>query len=158
MDNLGNMPWYEAAWDDVTSPIDTLSSWTNSLFSPYENDTAQNTADPYFANGGLSQQDINEIDGGDGSVASMAKTGKNNPGQNTKAGNPSRTISSAITSALGMAAGMGKGRGIGNQAHAASSAFHYQSGMNPVTIMQNTANTIKDTSNPLNVFNALKAK
>lgn len=146
-------------FDDLIDGIENIpgdiSAWTNSLFSPFETDTALTSNDPYYMNGGLSAQDIAGIDSPEGD-GDLTKVGTN-PGQNTSKANPSRTVSSAIMSALGMAGGM-KHRGTGSQAHAASSAFHYQSPLNPNTVLQNTVNDIKDTSNPLNVFNALKAK
>lgn len=146
---------WDELWDDVSSPVDTVSSWVNSLVSPFEGTSpALNANDPYYMNGGLSTQDITDIDSPDGS-GDMSKVGSANPGQNKMKANPSRSLSSGIMSALGLAGSLGRGT-RGGQAHAASSAFHPSTGtMSPSNITQSAFNDIKDTSNPLNVFKAL---
>lgn len=146
---------WDELWGDITDIPGDVSAWVNGLVQPFEGTSpALNANDPYYMNGGLSANDIADIDSPNGS-GDLSKVGSANPGQNQVKANPSRSLSSGIMSALGLAGSLGRGT-RGGQAHAASSAFHPSTGtMSPSNIAQSTFNFIEDKSNPLNVFKAL---
>lgn len=139
----------------VENAGDDLSSWITGLFSGYGD--AQGSYTPVATSAALLDDPTNALAGvGTVDTASGITNGTTGTSKldSASSANPSRSIGSSIMEALGMA-GIGKRSNVG-QAHAASSAFHPSVGtMNPASILQSAANTIKDTSNPLNVFKAL---
>lgn len=141
------MAWYND-WNDFSNmagqEYDGVSEWVDSLISPYEAVPVSNASDLDSVQNAL--KGVGTVD-----TANGIANGKTNTVGATKS--PSRSLSSGVMQALQMAGG--HGRNLGGQAHAASSAFHYQSPMNPNQVLQNTVNDIRDTSNPLNVFKAL---